>query len=48
MKEEKTFENTIDKNENDNIDLINKYFDLYEKGAITQEEFQKKKKTILR
>lgn len=31
-----------------NIDLINKYFELFEKGAITQEEFQERKKIIFK
>ncbi len=31
-----------------NIDLINKYFELFEKGAITQEEFQERKRIIFK
>lgn len=31
-----------------NIDLINKYFELFEKGAITQEEFEERKKIIFK
>lgn len=38
----------IESHESNEIDLLEKYFELYEKGVLTQEEFQEKKQNILK
>lgn len=39
---------TYSPKENNEIDLLNKYFELFEKGVLTQDEFNEKKQSILK